>query len=54
VRVIPGGSSPSVAPGEGFPECFGAFPECIWHSEKQLSPVVTLPAERRSAEAVGV
>jgi hypothetical protein len=40
VRGIPGGSSPSVALGEGFPECFGAFPECIWHSGKQLSPVV--------------
>jgi hypothetical protein len=40
VRGIPGGSSPSVALGEGFPECFGTFPECIWHSGKQLSPVV--------------
>jgi hypothetical protein len=42
VRGIPGGSSPSVALGEGFPECFGAFPECVWHSGKQLSPVVKL------------
>jgi hypothetical protein len=40
VRGIPGGSSPSVALGEGFPECLCPFPECIWHSGKQASPVV--------------
>jgi hypothetical protein len=42
VRGIPGGSSPSVALGEGFPECSCPFPECIWHSEKQVSPVVCM------------
>jgi hypothetical protein len=42
VRSIPGRSSPSVALGEAFPECFGAFPECIWHSGKPASPVVRL------------
>jgi hypothetical protein len=40
VGGIPGGSSPSVALGEGFPECFCVFPECIWHLGKPTSPVV--------------
>jgi hypothetical protein len=40
VKGIPRGSSPSVALEEGFPECFFAFPECIWHSGKHVSPVV--------------
>jgi hypothetical protein len=42
VRGIPGGSSPSVALGEGFPECFPLFPECQMHSGKPSAPVVTL------------
>jgi hypothetical protein len=40
VRGITGGSSPSVALGEGFPECFCVLPMCIWHSGKHVSPVV--------------
>jgi hypothetical protein len=39
VRGIPGGSSPSVALGEGFPECFSIFPEWM-HSGKPPAPVV--------------
>jgi hypothetical protein len=40
VRGIPGGSSPSVALGEGFPECFWLVPECLRHSGKQVAPIV--------------
>jgi hypothetical protein len=40
VRSIPGSSSPSVALGEGFPECFLLFPECFRHSGKQAAAVV--------------
>jgi hypothetical protein len=40
VRSIPGSSSPSVALGEGFPECFLLFPECFRHSGKQVAAVV--------------
>ena len=42
VRGLAGGSSPSVALGEGFPECNWAFPECNWHSGKPAVPVVKL------------
>jgi hypothetical protein len=42
VRSIPGSSSPSVALGEGFPECFLLFPECFRHSGKQAAAVVRL------------
>jgi hypothetical protein len=34
--------SPSVAQGEAFPECFGAFLECIRHSGKAAYPVVII------------
>jgi hypothetical protein len=37
MRGIPGGTTLGEA---GFLECFGAFPECIWHSGKRRSPVV--------------
>jgi hypothetical protein len=40
VRGIAGGSSPSVALGEGFPECKTVFPECCRHSANLLSAVV--------------
>jgi hypothetical protein len=40
VRSIPGSSSPSVALGEGFPECFLLFPECFRHSGKKAAAVV--------------
>jgi hypothetical protein len=40
VSLFPGLPSPSVALGEAFPECFGGFPECFWHSGKGASPVV--------------
>jgi hypothetical protein len=40
VSRFPGSSSPSVALGEGFPECFWLFPECLMHSGKQVAPVV--------------
>jgi hypothetical protein len=36
VSCFPGSSSPSVALGEGFPECFWLFPECLRHSGKQV------------------
>jgi hypothetical protein len=42
VKSVPGSSSPSVALGEGFPECFWLFPECIWHSGKRMSPIVAI------------
>jgi hypothetical protein len=42
VNHFPGSSSPSVALGEGFPECFGLFPECFRHSGKRVTPVVLL------------
>jgi hypothetical protein len=45
VRSVPGSSSPSVALVEAFPECFGAFPECIWHSGKPASPIVPRPSK---------
>jgi hypothetical protein len=41
VSRFPGSSSPSVALGEGFPECFWLFPECLRHSGKQVAPVVS-------------
>jgi len=41
VRGLAGGSSPSVALGEGFPECNWAFPECNGHSGKPAVPVVS-------------
>ena len=41
VRGLAGGSSPSVALGEGFPECNWAFPECNWHSGNPAVPVVS-------------
>jgi hypothetical protein len=41
VKRFPGRPSPSVALGEAFPECFGVFPECIWHSGKGYAPVVS-------------
>jgi hypothetical protein len=40
VSCFPGSSSPSVALGEGFPECFWLFPECLRHSGKKVAPVV--------------
>ena len=40
VRGLAGGSSPSVALGEGFPECNWAFPECNRHSGNPAVPVV--------------
>jgi hypothetical protein len=40
VSNVPGRPSPSVALGEAFPECFGVFPECIWHMGKGAAPVV--------------
>jgi hypothetical protein len=40
VSRFPGSSSPSVALGEGFPECFQLFPECLWHSGKLVAAVV--------------
>jgi hypothetical protein len=43
VSRFPGSSSPSVALGEGFPECFWLFPECLRHSGKQVAPVVMAP-----------
>jgi hypothetical protein len=33
-----------VALGEGFPECFGLFPECFRHSGKRVTPVVQVEA----------
>jgi hypothetical protein len=42
VNHFPGSSSPSVALGEGFPECFGLFPECFRHSGKRVTPVVVV------------
>ena len=41
---LAGGSSPSVALGEDFPECNWAFPECNWHLGKPLAAVVLTPA----------
>jgi hypothetical protein len=40
VSGFPRSSSPTVALGEGFPECNRAFPECNRHSWKPLAPVV--------------
>jgi hypothetical protein len=40
VRGFLGSSYSSVALGEGFPECFGAFSKYIWHSGKHVAPVV--------------
>jgi hypothetical protein len=45
VNHFPGRSSPSVALGEGFPECFGLFPECFRHSGKRVTTVVLRPAQ---------
>jgi hypothetical protein len=45
VSHFPGRSSPSGALGEGFPECFWLFPECLRHSGKQVAPVVEGVAE---------
>ena len=42
VRGLAGGSSPSVALGEGFPECNWAFPESNRHSGNPAVPVVRL------------
>jgi hypothetical protein len=54
VRGITGGSSPSVALGEGFPECFCVLPMCIWHSGIGRRVARQLYKDRSQSEPMGL